>query len=73
MASRPTRDIVTIDREVIKEIALKGCTNSNKRFKLDSNVVLNNVECCPTELSLRLPDKSNVIIVRPYNKENNNE
>ena len=62
-----------IDREVIKEIALLSCTNSNKRFKLDFNVALNNVECCPTGLSLRLPDKSNVILVRLYNKENNNE
>ena len=58
---------MTIDREVIKEIALLSCTNSNKRFKLILNVALNNLEYCPTGLSLRLPNKSNVIHVRLYN------
>ena len=58
---------MTIDREVIKEIALLACTSSIKSFKLVLNVALNNLECCPTGLSLRLPDKSNVILVRLYN------
>ena len=62
-----------LDGVAIKGIALSGCTNSDKRFRLAFTVSSNNEECYPTNLSLRLPDKSNVIIVRPYNKEKNNE
>jgi len=52
---------MTLDEVAIKGIALYSCTNSDNRFRLDFNVSSNKVECFPTILSLRLPDKSNVI------------
>ena len=41
---------MTLDGVATKGIALKGCTKSDKRFRLAFTVRSNDVECLPTKL-----------------------